>query len=403
MSVLKIKDFRFFLFARVFLTLGAQMQAVIVGWQVYDLTHNVLALGLIGLTEAIPSLTISLYGGHLADRKQRRSIVLFCQTGVFLAYLWLMTLSLPFFASHLKDSVWMIYVAVFISGLMRGLFVPSITAMIGTLVPRKFYGRSVAWVSSMWELSTLLGPALAGFLYAFYGASFTYGVAMSLVLFSIFWMLKVKPIQMISKGQQETLKQSLGKGLNFVFKNQIVLGALSMDMLAVLFGGAVALLPVFAADILKVGPWGLGLMRAAPALGALIMAFSLTQRPIKNHAGLKLFAAVTCFGLAIIIFGLSKNFFLSLAMLFLSGMFDNVSVVIRGTIIQTMVPDNMRGRVASVNGMFIGSSNELGAFESGVAAAILGVVPAVIFGGTMTLVVVATTAWFAPKLRKLNL
>lgn len=401
-SALRFLPFRFFVLARMTLTLGVQMQAVIVGWQIYQLTQNPLALGLIGLTEAIPALSISLFAGHFADHYNRKRIIQFSQTVILIAYLSLAVLSLPQFSGLLKMHIWLIYFFVFISGMVRGLFGPATSAFQGQLIPKKDYGNSVTWVSTIWQLSAMTGPALAGFIYAFTSASFTYAVAAVLVFSSIIFMAGVhgKPFKV---KKSTSLFDSLSHGLKFVFNNKIILSALSLDMFAVLFGGAVALLPIFAADILKTGAMGLGILRAAPALGAMTMAFALAHFPLNQKAGQKMLMAVMGFGICMIGFGLSQNFYLSLALLTVSGALDNISVVIRGTIVQTMTPHHMRGRVSSVNHIFIGSSNEIGAFESGLAASLMGLVPSVIFGGTMTLIVVAVTALVSPKLRKLDL
>jgi MFS family permease len=401
-SALRFLPFRFFVLARMTLTLGVQMQAVIVGWQIYQLTQNPLALGLIGLTEAIPALSISLFAGHFADHYNRKRIIQFSQTVILIAYLSLAVLSLPQFSGLLKMHIWLIYFFVFISGMVRGLFGPATSAFQGQLIPKKDYGNSVTWVSTIWQLSAMTGPALAGFIYAFTSASFTYAVAAVLVFSSIIFMAGVhgKPFKV---KKSTSLFDSLSHGLKFVFNNKIILSALSLDMFAVLFGGAVALLPIFAADILKTGAMGLGILRAAPALGAMTMAFALAHFPLNQKAGQKMLLAVMGFGICMIGFGLSQNFYLSLALLTVSGALDNISVVIRGTIVQTMTPHHMRGRVSSVNHIFIGSSNEIGAFESGLAASLMGLVPSVIFGGTMTLIVVAVTALVSPKLRKLDL
>ena len=401
-AAMRFLPFRFFVFARMTLTLGVQMQAVIVGWQIYQLTNNPLSLGLIGLTEAVPALSISLFAGHFADHYNRKRIMMFSQTVILIAYVALALVSLPAFKEFLKNNIWVIYFFVFTSGMVRGLFGPATSAFQGQLIPKKNYANSVTWVSTIWQLSAMTGPALAGFVYALTSASFTYTLAAGLVLASIVFMMFVhgKPFRV---KKSKSLFDSLSHGLRFVFKNQVILSALSLDMFAVLFGGAVALLPIFAADILKTGSLGLGLLRAAPALGAMLMAFALAHFPLNANAGRKMLMAVFGFGLCMIAFGISQNFYLSLFVLTVSGALDNISVVIRGTIIQTMTPHHMRGRVSSVNHIFIGSSNEIGAFESGLAASLMGTVPSVVFGGTMTLFIVGITSLIAPKLRKLNL
>jgi MFS family permease len=379
------------------------MQVVIVGWQVYDLTKDPLSLGLIGLAEALPSLSVSLYAGHLADLHDRRKILLNS-----LAVLVLCSFALFYFTLDISSvlenfGVIAIYSVIFISGLARGFMGPSVFGLVGQLVPRPLLPKASAWNSTAWQTAAIIGPAVGGLIYAYVGITATYLLDAILVTISLYLVSLIPSQGKIARETKETMKESLMTGVRFVFSNQIIVGALSLDLFAVLFGGAVALLPVFAAEILKVGPEGLGILRAAPAVGATVVALALAHRPTMSKAGTKLFWAVAGFGVCIIVFGLSTNFYLSLIALSISGALDSISVIVRSTILQLHTPDHMRGRVSAVNSMFIGSSNEIGAFESGVAAKLLGVVPSVVFGGGMTLLTVAITAIKAPKLRKLEL
>lgn len=402
-AALKIKDFRLFIMARFALTFAIQMQSVIIGWQVYSITKDPLSLGLIGLAEAIPFLSIALYAGHVADTVNRRKIILISVSVYFVGAICLLLLSSDLSFLLRTFRIFPIYAVIFCTGLARGFFYPAQSALMAQLVPRKLYANSSTWNSTFYEIAAVSGPAIGGLIYGFAGINFAYltvivFVALSLLCFS---RMASKPLPVTNKN--ETLMQNLAAGLKFVFSHQIVLAALSLDMFAVLFGGAVSLLPIFAMDILKTGPQGLGILRAAPAIGSVLMAFFLAYHPPLRKAGHNLLIAVCGFGVSIILFALSRNFILSFLLLAMSGMFDDVSVIIRATIIQLFTPDEMRGRVASVNSIFIGSSNEIGSFESGLAAKLLRVVPSVIFGGMMTLIVVASTYKLAPKLRNLNL
>jgi len=296
-----------------------------------------------------------------------------------------------------------VFITIFLTGLSRGILAPAQVALMGQLVPRNLYANAATWNSANWQMAAVLGPAIGGMVYGFYGIIAAYTLVLSLYSLAFFMIMFVKTGIHKVVETTEGVFTRIRSGIDFVFKTPELLGAFTLDMFAVLFGGAVALLPVFASDILFVGPQGLGLLRACPAIGATIMAFILMFRPPMKHSGKMLFIAVTGFGLSMIAFALSKSFILSGILLVLSGAFDSVSVVIRGTILQLFTPDEMRGRVASVNSVFIGSSNELGAFESGVAAKIMGLVPSVVFGGFMTLAVVITTAKINRPLRRLSL
>ncbi len=402
-AALKIKDFRYFVLFRFFITIAVQMQSVIVGWQMYELTHDPLALGLIGLAEAIPFISIALYSGHVADLYNRKTIIL-----IFL--LLFLTGSCLLFLFTFQNlgilDTWgelPIYVVVIISGFSRAFIYPATVALMAQIVPRELYPNSSTWNSTTWQLAAITGPAIGGLVYGFFGIKAAYGSVIGMGLISVIFLSFVRNVPVPRIEVFEKIYQRVASGIRFVFKNQILLSAISLDMFGVLFGGAVAVLPIFAADVLKVGPQGLGFLRAAPMAGAVLISLVLAYRPPMARAGRLLLISVTGFGISIILFALSRNFFLSLGFLFLSGMFDNVSVVIRSTTLQLITPDEMRGRVASVNSIFIGSSNEIGSFESGLAAKIMGLIPSVIFGGAMTLIVVAFTAKLAPKLRRLNL
>jgi MFS family permease len=294
------------------------------------------------------------------------------------------------------------YAIMFISGTASAFFSPAIISFGTQLIEPELYATASAWRSSTWQTGAIAGPALGGLLYGFVGAKGGYIVVGALFLLSLFWIFLIPGRGIPKSNGQEGIIDSLKQGIKFVFKNQIIVGALSLDLFAVLFGGAVAMLPVYASDILNIGPEGLGLLRAAPSVGAVVVALWMAHRPLSGEVGKKLFAVVLAFGITIIIFGISENVILSVAMLALGGAFDSVSVIIRSTLLNLSTPNEMRGRVEAVNLMFIGSSNEIGAFESGVAAKILGVVPSVVFGGCMTLVSVFTTSRLAPVLRKLT-
>jgi MFS family permease len=296
-----------------------------------------------------------------------------------------------------------IYIVVAISGIARAFIYPSTIALMAQMVPRELYANSSTWNSTTWHIAAITGPAIGGLVYGFFGVKIAYISVIFFMLISILLLSIVKKYIPPPVEEKESLYQRLSSGIKFVFKNQVLFGTMSLDMFAVLFGGAIAMLPVFAAEVLNVGPQGLGFLRSAPMAGAVIMSLIIAYRPPLANAGRYLFIGVTGFGLSIILFALSKNFYLSLGLLMLSGMFDNISVIIRATTMQLLTPDEMRGRVASVNSIFIGSSNEIGSFESGVAAKLLGLIPSVIFGGGMTLLIVGLTAKFAPLLRRLNL
>lgn len=385
------------------LTMAVQMAETIIGWKVYELTHDKLALGLLGLAEALPFIVTAIYSGHAADTFNRYRIAAATILGVCLCFMGIGIL-MSGHAPLIKEyGVTPVYILIGISGVARSFMAPALQSIFAQLLPRELYANGATWNSNTWQTGAVLGPAVGGLIYGATNVEFSFGVAVALMIFSFaaFLRIPVKPTP--PREKTESLSQSLTAGLRFVFNKQVMLAAISLDLFAVLFGGAVALLPVFASDILHVGPEGLGILRAAPFLGSVTMGLFLAFNPPTHKAGRNLLLAVIGFGLATIGFAVSQNFLLSFFMLFLTGVFDNVSVVVRQTIIQTMTPDNMRGRVSAVNQVFISSSNEIGAFESGLAAKLMNTVPSVIFGGCMTLVVVATTYILAPQIRRLKL
>jgi len=403
-AALRIKNFRFYLTARFFITVALQMQAVVVGWQVYEITKDPFSLGLIGLSEAIPYIGMALFGGYFADKYNRKTIIL-TSAGIF----FICGVLLYLFTTGLSNMLLIygtlpIYIVIAVSGFARSFIYPSQTALMAQLVPKELYTNSSTWNSTTWHIAAVSGPAIGGLVYGFFGVSNAYlSVTTSVIIgFIGFSLIRNNHIKTFESGA-ESFFRSLSGGLRFVKNNQIILGAMSLDMLAVLFGGATAMLPVFAAEILHVGPQGLGFLRAAPAAGAVIMAIFLAYHPPIYRSGKKLLISVAGFGLCIILFAISRNFYLSLFILFMSGMLDNISVIIRHTIMQIYTPDHMRGRVAAVNSIFIGSSNEIGSFESGLAARLMGLIPSVIFGGSMTLIITGITTKIAPILRNMNL
>lgn len=375
------------------------MRAVVVGWQIYAATHDPLALGLIGLAEVLPFFAVVLFAGHVADTANRKHVNVAALTvlcGCALSLLLLVS------SDPAHQRVTPIYVVIAVSGVARSFLSPARTAMAAELVPREDYENSAAWRSSAWQLAAVGGPAMGGLLYGFAGAHATYGLDLTLSLIALVTLVQVPYTRHAASAGTVVLRDSLAEGIRFVMSQPVILAALALDMFSVLFGGAVALLPVFANDILHVGAKGLGILQAAPAAGAVVMSFYIAHRPPMQRAGRDLLLAVAVFGATIVAFALSRSFALSLVILAISGMADNVSVVIRSTLLQVFTPSEMLGRVSAVNSIFIGSSNELGAFESGLAARLLGTVRSVLFGGLMTLGVVGVTAATVPTLRRLG-
>jgi MFS family permease len=391
-AALRYKDFRAYLGMRFFFTFAYQMQAVVIGFYIYQITHSKLALGYIGLCEAIPAISIALYGGYIADKYEKRKLLFLIFAVVLFASLTIFVVTLQSM-SHYVHTGWIIpiiYVMIFFNGVARAFYGPATFAIYAQSIPKELYPNGSTWSSSAWQVATILGPAAGGLIFGHWGITPTFVIINILLVISmvLVYLLKSYPPVYIPK---ESIYESLSAGIKFVFHNKMMLGAMSLDLFSVFFGGAIALLPVFAHDILKVGSEGLGLMRATSSLGAVLTMLAMTRFSPMNRPWRNLLIAVAGFGLSILCFGLSKSFYLSLIFLFTEGAFDSISVIIRGTIMQLLTPDHMRGRVSAVNSMFIGSSNEIGAFESGSAAELLGTVPAVIFGACMTLVVVTVT------------
>jgi MFS family permease len=400
-AVFRFPDFRRFVGSVLALTVATQMQVVVVGWQIYRVTKDPLSLGLVGLAEALPFISIALFAGHVADRVDRRRVVALATlvmvgcAGALLGF----TLAPGVFAG---GRVWPIYVVIFVGGVARSFLQPARQALGAELVPRALYPSAVAWRSSIWQLAAVLGPALGGLLYGFAGPASAYGVDLVLALLGFVGIASMRHAGSARPSAAlESVSESVGAGIRFLRGEPVLLGAITLDLFSVLFGGATALLPIFAADILRAGPEGLGVLRAAPSVGAVLTSVVLAHRRPLRRAGATLLTYVALFGLSMVGFGLSRSFALSALLLVVSGAVDMVSVVIRSTLLQLSTPEPLLGRVASVNAIFIGSSNEIGAFESGVTARLMGTVPSVVFGGAVTLLVVAVTAWRVPELRRL--
>ncbi len=404
-SSLKIPEFRWFILMRLAIVLAWSMQFVLIEWEVYRITKNPWSLGLIGLIEVIPAVVMALFAGHIVDQSEKRSMLLKCFVGTATISILFCYLVHPETAKTIGKQPFLygIYALVFLGGIIRAFIIPSVFSLLGLIVSKSQFTNAATWSSSSWQFSAVIGPALAGFLIGGIGV-FNSMIFVTISIFlGIFMLLQISKKPILNKKIGEPVTESLKAGITFVFQNKIILNALSLDMLAVLFGGAVALLPIFAQDILKVGSEGFGILRAAPAIGGLLTMLASTMFSIEKNTGKKLLLAVFGFGICIIVFGLSQNFWISVIALFLSGVTDGFSVVIRSTILQIYTPDDMRGRVSSVNSIFVGSSNELGAFESGLTSKLFGVVNAVVFGGIMTLLVVGTTAVASPKFRDLEI
>ena len=404
-AALRFREFNIFLLIRFLLVLGWSMQFIIIEWEVYNITKNPLALGLIGLVEIVPAISMALFAGHIVDQKEKKKLFVLAIFAFLLVSVGFFVVTSSYTYSNYSSTkiLYAIYFLVFIGGFVRAFFGPIIFSLVALIVPKKTYPNAASWSSSTWQLSAVIGPALAGFSIAYYGVntSMLYVLIAVFLSFLLTCFLKRKPILNPKIG--EPIFKSLKEGLSFVFKTKAIFVSIGLDMVAVLFGGAVALLPIYAQDILKVGSEGFGMLRAAPAVGALIIMFTSAYIPVTKNAGKKLLVAVFCFGISIIIFGISSVFYLSLFALFIYGLTDGISMIIRQTILQLKTPDEVRGRVASVNSIFIGSSNELGAFESGLTAKLMGTVPAVVFGGVMTIFSVAFTNFKFPDFKKLDL
>ena len=408
LEIFKIKEFRLFVLVRLFLTLAIQMQFSTIYLQVYyEHSKDVIYLGLIGLTEAIPFIITSFFSGHVADIVHKKKILLWGTLLLLFGALFLYLNSEPLIYLFRNMGMLALFAIVFAFGIIRAFLGAVTNPYLSQLVPRKFYTHSATWNSTAWHTGAILGPVVAGIIYGLnnkLNANWCHLTEVILFLFSLYFICKIKNDGAPEKREKkETVFDSMKQGLNFVFKSKMVLSAISLDLFAVLFGGAVAIIPAFTDKVLHLGPEAYGLLRTAPAIGAVLSAFIMVAYPPAKKAVVALLWSVIAFGLFTILFALSTNYWVACGMLFFTGAFDNVSVVVRHSILQLMTPDNMRGRVSAINNIFVGSSNEIGAFESGFAAMLIGLVPSIIFGGTMTILVVLGVNKINPQLKEMDI
>ena len=403
-GALKITEFRNLMLGRFLFIMGLRMMGTLVGWWIYELTNEPFAIGLIGLAEVIPAVSLALYAGHVIDISEKRKLLL---KGV--ALYWVCAIALLLLSTNLTTGAFSnlqiaigIYFVIFCTGIIRSFTGPSFGTLVGEIIPKDLLQNATTWNQGIWLSASVLGHAMVGFFIAGFGNTGSLSIVIAMVTIGFVFIAKIKPKPPHKQEVEQKTLESVKEGIRFVVQTKEVLGALSLDLFAVLFGGAVAMIPVFAKDILKVGPIGFGWLNAAADIGAIIIIFIITLFPVHQQQGKKLLLAVGGFGVCIIVFALSTTFWVSFTALVLSGILDGFSMIVRGTIIQLKTPNHMRGRVMSVNSMFINSSNELGQFESGLAARAMGVVPSVVFGGIMTLLVVTTTWFKAPSLRKME-
>jgi MFS family permease len=396
-------NFVAFTFARFFIVIAVEMQSVAVGWQIYEITSRAIDLGYAGLAQFLPGFALFLFAGHAADLVDRRKLLTCCYIGYGICSALLFSIS-----RHGSVSVHWIYVVLVLIGVVRSFTFPVSRAILPHLVPTEHFPNAVAWNASTFQIATIAGPALGGILYAaFRGPDAVYAFALAVAVLAVVLTLRIHPLGASAASGEENPRRkeplslsSVLAGFRFIWQKKLILGAISLDMFAVLFGGAAALMPIYAKSILHTGPWGLGLLRSAPGVGAALMAIVVAHYPLRRKAGVTLLAAVAGFGMFTIVFGLSRNLILSLTALFLLGASDMISVIIRATLVQVATPDEMRGRVSAVDMLFIGVSNELGQFESGLTAQWFGTVRAVLLGGIGTLVVIGLWAWLFPELRR---
>ena len=404
-AALRYKEFNIFLLIRFILVFGWSMQFIIVEWEVYNLTKDPLSLGLIGLVEVIPAVSMALFAGHIVDQNEKKRLFVFAISAFLLVAIGYYFVTSPYvYDTYTSNQILIgIYLLVFIGGFIRAFFGPIIFSLVALIVPKKIYPNAATWSSSTWQLAIVVVPAFAGCSIAWIGVHASLGFVLAAIVLGLLLTVFIKKKPILNPKIGEPILQSLKAGLSFVYKTKAILVAITLDMVAVLFGGAIALLPIYAQDILQVGSEGFGILRAAPAVGSVIMMFASAYMPLTKNAGKKLLLAIFGFGLTIIAFGISSTFWVSVVALFLYGVTDGVSMIIRQTILQLKTPDEVRGRVASVNSIFVGSSNELGAFESGLTAKLMGTVNAVVFGGVMTILTVGFTSFKFPNFRKLDL
>ncbi len=400
-AALKLRDFRLLISARILVTVANQILSLAVGWQVYELTKDPLFLGFLGLAEAVPAIGIALYAGHIADIIDRRLIALGAVFLFIASYALLAICSASVVSKELL--VQAIYLGMGLIGLGRGFYGPAVFGLLSDIVPRELYGNAIAWNTMQWQVSAITGTILGGVLYTWHSAASTYFISSVLLAIAFCFFLLIKSRTIVHSNEQTGAFENIKAGLRFIYSNEIVFGAMTLDVFAVLFGGAVALLPIYTAEVFHLGPEALGLLKAAPRVGALLACGFLVRRPVADNAGVVLLTVVAGFGLSMIGFAVSTSFYLSIFLLALSGAFDGVSFWLRSMILQLIAPKDMKGRVSAVNQILLVSSNEIGGFESGFAAKIIGLIPSVVFGGCMTLAVVITTCLKAPKLRRLHM
>ena len=399
-AAFQFSGFRLYQIARFCIVFCTEMQSVAVGWQVYEITRRPLDLGLTGLAQFLPGVVLFLLAGHVADRFDRRNLLTMCYVGFAVSSALLLVVALKAEYLHRAGSVAPIFAILCLVGAVRSFSMPASRALLPQLVPEEQFQSAVAWNSSIFQFATILGPAMGGVLYAFFrGPAAVYATALSAGTIAALTTLRIK-VQSPPRVREPFSLQTVFAGFGYIWRHKLVFGSISLDLFAVLLGGAVALLPVYAKEILVTGPWGLGLLRSAPGIGAAVMALLIAYKPIRRRAGATMLWCVAGFGVFTIVFGLSRSIVLSMISLFFVGAADMVSVVVRGVLIQIETPDEMRGRVNAVDMIFIGASNELGEFESGLAAQWFGAVPAVVLGGIGAIVVTVLWAWMFPQLRR---
>lgn len=399
-DILKSKNFRLLVLTRMLCNMALQSLAVIVGWQVYTLTESPLMLGLIGLTEAVPAIIGSLFSGYVVDTSTPHHIYKTCIGVLVLNLFALQLIGGDYFSLPHETLVPLLFLGVFVSGMARSFMMPAYFSITPQIVEKKDYAAANAWTNTGFQISAISGPILAGFIFGFYGATSAWILPVAFMTLGFLCVISMNNLREYEKIEnKDSAFKNIVDGWKFIIHHRMLLTIMALDMFAVLFGGAVAMLPAFAAEVLHIGPEGLGILRTAPGIGAIITALYFALRPMRTFPLMRMLWAVAGFGVCMIGFGLSTSFYLSLFFLALSGLFDTISVIIRGTLKQILTPDHMRGRVSAISSMFIISSNEIGSFESGLAARAMGLVPSVVFGGAMTLAIVAGTYLMTPKLR----
>jgi MFS family permease len=403
-SALKYKEFRTYIIARFFFILVLTMQATLISWKVFEITKDPFSIGLIGLFEFFPAFLMTFYSGYIIDKSDKRKLLFFSFAANLLLTIFFAYITSANAKGHLSNAVILgsIYGIAFVSGIARAFSGPTSFALLGNLVPKEELTNAITWHSGSWQVAGVGGPALAGILYGVIGISFTFSLMIVLMIFAVVGAFLIKPKPPVKSILVESMLENIREGFKFVWRTKEILGVLTLDLFAVFFGGATAMLPYFSDVILHTGPAGLGMLRSAPALGAVAMMVLINFIPKQKNQGKVMMYCVAGFGICIIVFGLSNMFWISAIALFLSGLLDGISILVRSTVLQLKTPENMKGRVSSLNSIFIMSSNELGAFESGFMAKFLGVIPSVIFGGAMTVGVVVFTWIKIPSIKKIT-